>query len=232
MRKGIVITGASRGIGRELALISAANYTDLILISRNKAALEQIAEACENVQVHILDLDITSMAFADRLSDYLEQLAIPIYTVIHNAGLLINKLFEDLSVSEVEQMYKVNVFSVYPLLQTCKKHFPDSGSHTVCISSMGGVGGSAKFPGLSGYSSSKGALGILAECLAQEWSETKDRINILALGAVQTEMLAEAFPGYEAPLSAKQMAEFIDWFSREGGMYMNGKTIPVALSTP
>ena len=66
---------------------------------------------------------------------------------------------------------------------------------------MGGVQGSVKFPGLSAYSSSKGALTILTECLAEEFKDTPHRFNVLALGAVQTEMLSKAFPDYQAPLS-------------------------------
>ena len=232
MRKAILITGASRGIGKALAQISGTHYSDLILISRNKYALEQIADALPEVTVHCLGLDLLSSTFGDDLAQALNQINVPIKTLVHNAGLLINKPFEDLALEEVLDMYKVNVLCLYPLLQKAKNYFHEEGAHILCISSMGGVGGSSKFPGLSGYSSSKGAMGILAECLAQEWSETRHRINILALGAVQTEMLAEAFPGYEAPLTADQMAEFIDWFSREGGKYMNGKTIPVAISTP
>jgi len=57
-------------------------------------------------------------------------------------------------------------------------------------------------------------------------------VNALALGAVQTEMLAEAFPGYKAPLGPDQMAAFMKWFVLEGGRFFNGKVLPVSLSTP
>ncbi len=55
------------------------------------------------------------------------------------------------------------------------------------------------FPGLAAYSSSKGAVITLTELLAEEFKETGPAFNALAFGAVQTEMLEEAFPGYEAP---------------------------------
>ena len=85
---------------------------------------------------------------------------------------------------------------------------------------------------VSAYSSSKAALANLTECLAVEFKEKNIAVNCLALGATQTEMLSEAFPEYKAPLTAKEMAEFIVYFSLNGHRYFNGKIIPVALSNP
>jgi NAD(P)-dependent dehydrogenase (short-subunit alcohol dehydrogenase family) len=97
---------------------------------------------------------------------------------------------------------------------------------------MGGFQGAAKFPGLSAYSSSKAALAGLTECLAEELKSKNISVNCLAIGAVQTEMLAKAFPGYKAPLKPNQMAEFICNFALTGHTYFNGKIIPVASTTP
>jgi NAD(P)-dependent dehydrogenase (short-subunit alcohol dehydrogenase family) len=97
---------------------------------------------------------------------------------------------------------------------------------------MGGVQGSSKFPGLSAYSSSKGATVILTELLAEEFKKTGPAFNSLALGAVQTEMLEEAFPGYQAPLNAAQMAEYIVDFALNGHQFYNGKVLPISSSTP
>jgi NAD(P)-dependent dehydrogenase (short-subunit alcohol dehydrogenase family) len=97
---------------------------------------------------------------------------------------------------------------------------------------MGGVQGSAKFPGLAAYSSSKGALITLTELLAEEYKQTGPSFNVLALGAVQTEMLEEAFPGYKAPLTARQMAQYIIDFSLTGNTFYNGKVLEVSSSTP
>ena len=106
------------------------------------------------------------------------------------------------------------------------------GTHIVNISSIGGVQGSAKFAGLSAYSSSKAALCGLTECLAEEFKGTNISVNCLALGAVQTEMLLKAFPGYKAPLKANQMASYIYELALNGRNYYNGKILPVSLSTP
>ena len=100
------------------------------------------------------------------------------------------------------------------------------------LGSIGGVNYSSKYPGLSLYSSSKGALTILSECLAEEFKETKHRFNALALGAVQTDMLKEAFPEYQASLSAQEMAKYLVRFALEDGIYYNGKVLNVSSSTP
>ena len=97
---------------------------------------------------------------------------------------------------------------------------------------MGGFQGSVKFPGLSIYSSSKSALGNLTECLAEEYKDKNIYFNCLALGSVQTEMLNSAFPGFEAQVSAKEMASYIYNFAIQRPLYINGKVIPVSNSTP
>lgn len=97
---------------------------------------------------------------------------------------------------------------------------------------MGGFQGSAKFAGLSAYSSSKAALSGLTECLAEELKPNGISVNCLAIGAVQTEMLSKAFPGYKAPLSPAEMAGFIQYFALNGHRYFNGKILPVSITTP
>jgi NAD(P)-dependent dehydrogenase (short-subunit alcohol dehydrogenase family) len=97
---------------------------------------------------------------------------------------------------------------------------------------MGGVQGSSKFAGLAAYSSSKGALITLTELLAEEFKETGPSFNALAFGAVQTEMLEEAFPGYIAPLSADQMGAYLLNFALTGHQFFNGKVLPVSSGTP
>jgi NAD(P)-dependent dehydrogenase (short-subunit alcohol dehydrogenase family) len=82
------------------------------------------------------------------------------------------------------------------------------------------------------YSASKGAVAVLTEAMAEEFKEKQIRVNCLAYGAVQTEMLAEAFPGYKAPLLPDDMAAFVSDFALNGHHFFNGKILPVSLSTP
>lgn len=231
----VLITGASKGIGKEISLqFSTMKNIHLYLISRSSEMLLKLREEClqlnPGIQVHAIPFDLSQLRSSPLpLPDSCTQIDI----LINNAGSLINKSFEDLSEEDIEKMIAINYLAPIRLTKFCSKLLKKAKlAHVVNIGSMGGFQGSAKFSGLSVYSSTKAALASLTECLAAEYSGSNIVFNCLALGAAQTEMLEEAFPGYKAPLSATQMAEFIKEFTLNGHKYMNGKIIPVSLSTP
>lgn len=225
--KQVVITGTSRGIGFELVKLFAEAGHRVLALSRNEKPVLDL----KLKNVHSLSCDISESSGLDKAAEYLKNNVESVDILINNAGALINKAFEDISLEEFEKIYRTNVMGVVGLTQKLLPFFHKN-SHVVNISTMGGVQGSMKFPGLSAYSSSKAAVITLTELLAEEFKETGPSFNVLALGAVQTEMLEEAFPGYKAPLSAKDMAEYIMDFSINGNKYYNGKLLQVSNSTP
>ena len=224
--KNIVITGTSRGIGFELALQFANSGHNVLAISRNMPQL-----LLEHENITCLPVDLSDESQLGKVTDFLKSTWKNVDALIHNAGFLVCKPFEELTSADFEQVYKVNVFAVANLTQVCLP-FMKKGSHVVTISSIGGVRGSLKFPGLAAYSSSKGAVITLSELLAEEYKEKGISFNVLALGAVQTEMLQEAFPGYQAPISASEMANYIYDFTLNGNKYYNGKVLEVSTSNP
>lgn len=234
----IVITGASRGIGFELAKIFCLDTNNTIVITaRSLKKLTELKSECMklNPACNILPIscDLSDKNAVSNFTLELTKSLSSIDILINNAGTIVNKPFLELSETDIEHVYKVNVFSVIALVQNLLPYMEQTTkSHIVNISSIGGFQGSAKFAGLSAYSSSKAALTCLTECLAEEFKDLNTAFNCLALGATQTEMLEEAFPGYKAPISAAQMAEYIADFAKNGQKYMNGKIIPVSLSTP
>jgi 3-oxoacyl-[acyl-carrier protein] reductase len=225
--KNIIITGTSRGIGFELAKQFAENGHQVLAISRNSAPLSAI----NHKNITVLSVDISSAEDLHKVSDFVKNTWNKVDVLINNAGKLINKPFTEISSEDFLEVYKVNVFAVAEITKLMIP-FLQKGSHVVTISSMGGIQGSLKFPGLAAYSSAKGAVITLSELLAEEYKEQQIAFNVLALGAVQTEMLAEAFPGYEAPLSAIEMAAYIYDFSLTGNKFYNGKVLQVSSSTP
>lgn len=237
MSKIILITGASNGIGYQTALKLSVENHIVIAVARNKSKLHELnAEAKKqnaNAKLYPVVFDLSS-GDQNLLLDEIKKINInTIDCLINNAGLLINKPFEQLQYSDFKNVYDVNVFAPAMLIQTLLPLLQQSTSaHIVNISSMGGVQGTSKYAGLSAYSSSKGAMITLTECMAMELAPKNIKVNCLALGGVNTEMLAGAFPGYEAPLSAAQMAEWVSWFALNGQKFFNGKTLPVALSNP
>ncbi|MEL1246335.1 SDR family oxidoreductase [Flavobacterium sp. DGU11] len=224
--KNIIITGTSRGIGYELALQFANAGHNVLAISRKMPQA-----LLDNPNITCLSTDLSEENGLHNIKDFLESAWHKVDIVIHNAGALILKPFAEISAQEFEYIYKVNVFGVAALNRLVLPYM-QKGGHVVTISSMGGVQGTVKFSGLSAYSSSKGAVITLSELLAEEYKEQGIAFNVLALGAVNTEMLQEAFPGYQAPLSPVEMADYIYNFALTGNNYFNGKVLQVSASTP
>ena len=225
--KNIVITGTSRGIGLELAKQFAAEGHNVLALSRNMKSIEELTTK----RIHGFSFDITKQKDIDKVADYIRTSFKQVDILIHNAGMLIAKPLAMLETADFEEVYKVNVFGVAMLTKALVNYMPRK-SHVVTISSIGGVRGSIKFPGLAAYSSSKGAVITLSELLAEEFKAQEIAFNVLALGAVQTEMLAQAFPDFNANVQANEMASYIKNFALTGHQFYNGKVLEVSNSTP
>lgn len=237
-RMNILVTGASRGIGYELGKLFAQHGAkNIFLLSRDEKKLKQLKKECSSInpgaKIHLLPFSLTGEKNFDRIRKEVMREVKRIDILVNNAGYLVNKPFEKITRKDLEKVYDVNVFGPFLLTQALlgllggKKR-----SHVVNIGSMGGVQGQSKFAGLSAYTPSKMAIAGLSECLAEELKEKNISVNCLAIGAVNTEMMQEAFPGYKAPHSAAEMAAYIAGFSISGHLYFNGKIIPVAVSVP
>ncbi|SMC77137.1 SDR family oxidoreductase [Moheibacter sediminis] len=230
MNKNIIITGASRGIGRELAKIHLLNGNNVLAISRNAEKLEELKMFENNSQFRFLSLDLADYNSLNQITQAIQDWN-KVDVLYNNAGLLVNKPFAEITESDIDYSIDVNYKGPFRLIQLILDK-TDFNSHIVNITTMGAVQGSLKFPGLGVYSSSKAGLVTLTELLAQEFNENQPRINCIALGAVQTEMLEEAFPGYIAPISAEETAEYLYNFGLNGHRYQNGKVIQLSTTTP
>ncbi|MBW1297266.1 SDR family NAD(P)-dependent oxidoreductase [Aquimarina litoralis] len=225
--KNIIITGASRGIGFEMAKLFADEGHQVLALSRNEKPILSL----NHKNIHTFSCDLCNPDDLLKMSNFIDNNWSSVDILINNAGKLLNKPFAEITSKEFEEVYKVNVFGVAEITRLVIP-FMKEGSHVVTVSSMGGIQGSMKFPGLAAYSSSKGAVITLSELLAEEYKESGIAFNVLALGAVQTEMLEEAFPGYQAPLTAIEMGTYIKDFALTANKFYNGKVLQVSSSTP
>ena len=227
----IIVNGGTRGIGREIVDNLSLNTNNQIFVTgRNEAILKSLSSGYGNVRTCSIDMslfDSQTKKFEESVLSYFKKVDI----LINLAGFLVAKDFLEMTNSEARLIMETNFFGPASLIRLVKPMM-SAGSHIVNVSSMGGFQGSSKFRGLSYYSASKAAIACLTECLAVEFQESGINVNCLALGAVQTEMLNEAFPGYKAPVDAKQMARFISEFALTGHRFFNGKILPVAVSNP
>lgn len=225
MSKNIIITGTSSGIGFELVKIFSKKNHRVLALSRNNSKLRDL-----NLEgVHAVDFNLNDHDYFE-INQFIKSVK-KIDVLINNAGYLVNKPFSQTTLEDFNLVYSTNIISVAMLIKNTIDYM-EKGSNVLNISSIGGIQGSVKFSGLSAYSSSKGALNILTEMLAEEYKDQGIYFNSLALGSVQTKMLEKAFPGFVASSSAEDMAKYIYNFSTEGYKLMNGKVISVSSTTP
>jgi NAD(P)-dependent dehydrogenase (short-subunit alcohol dehydrogenase family) len=231
----IIITGASSGVGFEavLELVSSGDH-QVIALARSEEKLKRMYEIAKSLNP---DCNLFPAKFDIVTDDYsvllpfISQKFRSVDILINNAGVLINKPFEELADNDFLDMFQGNFMGHIKMIRNLLP-LMNHNAHIVNIGSMGGFQGSSKFAGLSAYSASKSALHTLTECLAIELADRHIKVNCLALGSAQTEMLEHAFPNYRSPVMAFEMGKFIADFSLTGHTFFNGKILPVALTTP
>ena len=233
--KTALITGASSGLGEGYALELAKRGANVILVARRTDRLRELSDRINaeyGVKASsVLPIDLSARDAATSLARMIKGRGMQIDILINNAGVLTHKPLAQTTLEDFQSVYAVNVFGPALLMGLWAPKMGKQG-HVVNISSMGGIQGSAKFAGLAAYSSSKGALITLTELLAEEYKETGPHFNALALGAVDTEMLQQAFPGYQAQTTPDEMAAYVLQFALNSGSLLNGKVIQVSNSTP
>jgi len=232
----IIITGASSGVGFEAALeLILSGKHKVIALARSKDKLEKLLEIAHGLnpdaEIYALAFDIVHDEYTDLQQFIKSNFDNRVDVLINNAGVLINKPFAKLKELDFVEMLQSNFIGHVRMIQGIVNLMPQ-GSHILNIGSMGGFQGSVKFAGLSAYSASKAALHTLTECLALELAEQEIKVNCLALGSAQTEMLEKAFPDYQSPVMAFEMGKYIADFSITGHRFFNGKVLPVAVTTP
>ena len=233
----IIVTGASSGIGFEAVLDLTANKDHkVIALARSADKLRKLHEIASSLNhdggtLYPAQFDIVYDNYPDSLVPFIQSKFEQVDILINNAGALINKPFLESTNEDFAQMLQSNLIGHINMIRHIAPLMKER-SHIVNISSMGGFQGSAKFPGLSAYSSSKAALAVLTECLAEEFKDKGIKVNCLALGSSQTEMFEAAFPGVEAGTLAFEMGRYIAEFAQNGHKYYNGKILPVANTTP
>ncbi|HEX8270226.1 MAG TPA: SDR family NAD(P)-dependent oxidoreductase, partial [Flavobacterium sp.] len=143
--KNIIVTGSSRGIGYELALLFAEAGHQVLALSRHTPTT-----LLSHPNIICLAVDLSVAESFSEVEAFLSGWK-TVDAIVHNAGTLISKPFSELTTDDFRKIYEVNVFAVAELTRIALP-FLIKGSHVVSISSMGGIQGSMKFPGLAAYS--------------------------------------------------------------------------------
>lgn len=232
--KLVVVTGASTGVGRATAKALVQQHgCEVIAVARSAAKLQDLAHECAGGRGSLrpLGMDLEQEGAVAQVKQAVGPRRL--HGLVNNAGLLLKHGLGGWTAADAQRLFRLNATIPLLLTQTLAAALQgDPPGHVVNIGSMGGFQGSVKFPGMAAYSASKAALANLTECLAEELKDRQVRCNCLCLGAVDTAMLREAFPGYTASVGPDEVGNYLARFVVEGHNFYNGKVLPFAVSTP
>ena len=189
MNKVIIVTGASRGIGRNIAYNLAINGYTVIANYNNseQEALKLKDELKEQgIEIDIFKANVSKRSEVEKLVDFVIKKYNKIDVLINNAGIAQSKLFLDITDEDFEQMLKNNLYSVfYTSQETIKYMIKEHKGSIINISSMyGKIGASCEVH----YSVSKAGIDGMTKALAKELGPSNIRVNSIAPGAIDTDM--------------------------------------------
>lgn len=194
--KTALVTGASRGIGRALALGLAEAGADLGLSARDVPLLEQVRSRVQALgrKVFVLPADVTDPDACHRLVDDAVAALGHVDVLVNNAGgSSFYGPFNDLRFSGWEKTMRLNVDSVVHLSQAMGRHMVGRGSGSVInVASVAGLGG---VPNMAAYGASKAAVISLTKTLALEWGPSGVRVNALCPGWTRTDLNRDLWSG-------------------------------------
>lgn len=189
MSKVIIITGASRGIGRETAKLLARNGHTVIANynkSAEKAKELQKELKKENINIDIYKADVSKREECKALVEYAIEKYKHIDVLVNNAGISLWGQFTDLTDAEIEEIIRTNLYSAIAMSQEVSKHMIHEKQG--CIINMSSIWGMVGASCEVAYSVTKAGIDGLTKALAKELGPSNIRVNSIAPGAIETEM--------------------------------------------
>jgi NAD(P)-dependent dehydrogenase (short-subunit alcohol dehydrogenase family) len=225
-----IITGAGRGIGRATARLFAREGAHVALFSRTASHLaEAVAEISgEGGQALSVVGDVSREEDVSALFQQVMQAYGRVDILVNCAGIVAVRPFVEMDVATWDAVIGVNLRGTF---LCCSKAFQIMAAQKqgviVNLSSLSGVKGVEKFPGLSAYNVSKAGVAGLTEILAVEGKPHNIRVCVVSPGAVDTEMLREAAPRLRAGMTPDDMAEILLFLAADSGRMLSGSNIEI-----
>lgn len=189
MSKVIIITGASRGIGRETAKLLARNgHTVIANYNKSEEKAKELQEELkkENINIAIYKADVSKREECKALVEYAIEKYKHIDVLVNNAGISIWGQFTDLTDAEIEEIIRTNLYSAIAMSQEVSKHMIHEKQG--CIINMSSIWGMVGASCEVAYSVTKAGMDGLTKALAKELGPSNIRVNSIAPGAIETEM--------------------------------------------
>jgi NAD(P)-dependent dehydrogenase (short-subunit alcohol dehydrogenase family) len=184
----VMVSGASSGLGRATAILLSELGAQLVLVARNRDRLEQTRSQLSGEGHHIIERDLGTDI--DAIPKWMKQVVEttgPLHGLVHSAGIVALLPLRGLSYGKLHELMDINFSSAVMLTRGFRQRgVVEGGGSIALLSSVAGLIGQR---GLSAYCASKGALMALTRSLALELAEENIRINCVAPGLVETEMV-------------------------------------------
>src|SRR5436853_875729 len=183
----VIITGATSGIGRAVALRFAKASARVVAIGRNRSALEEVASEIKSAGGECLTLaaDLTNESDGRLVIDAAVNEFGQLDVLVNAAGHISTGSIEDTTLGAWDAMMNVNLRAVFQLMQTATPHLIKTKGNVVNISSVTGL---RSFPGVLAYCVSKAAVDQLTRCAALELAPKGVRVNAVNPGVVVTQI--------------------------------------------
>ncbi len=210
-----IVTGGGRGIGAATAELLAASGARVVIASRTPGELattaRRVAARAGADRVLAVETDLTREASVVALFDRTLEHFGDLHILVNNAGRFEGGDFPELEADAWDRVQAVNVRGAFLASREAFRRLGrlGHGGAIVNVSSLGGIRGTEKFPGFTAYTASKFALVGLTESLAVEGRELGVRVNCVAPGAVDTQMMRQAAPFLRTRTTAPDVARSI-----------------------
>jgi NAD(P)-dependent dehydrogenase (short-subunit alcohol dehydrogenase family) len=225
-----IITGAGRGIGRATAHLFARAGAQVILFSRTGSQLDQAVAEIRHARGQALAIvgDVSREEDVHRLFQKARDAYGRVDILVNCAGIVSVRPFVEMDISTWDMVMGINLRGTF---LCCREAFQMMAAQQqgviINLSSLSGVKGVEKFPGLSAYNVSKAGVASLTEILAVEGMPHNIRVCAVSPGAVDTEMLRQAAPHLKAAMTPDDMAEILLFLADDSGRMLNGSNIEI-----
>jgi NAD(P)-dependent dehydrogenase (short-subunit alcohol dehydrogenase family) len=209
--KVAIITGASRGIGRAIAVLFSAEGAAVVLAARDAEQLEENARAISRAGGRALaaPVDVADEASVETLFERTAEAFGPVDLLINAAGAFARAPIAEMTTATWDAVLNVNLRGTFLCCRDAFRVMSPRGGVIVNFSSLSGVPKVEKFPGNGAYVASKFGVSGLSEALALEGKPLNIRVVAVSPGAVDTEMLRAAAPHLKAGMTPGQMARIV-----------------------
>jgi NAD(P)-dependent dehydrogenase (short-subunit alcohol dehydrogenase family) len=223
-----IVTGAGRGVGRATARLFAREGARVVLFGRTQAHIEEARQEIESLGGQALAIagDVANEEDVRSLFQEAKSVYGRVDILVNSAGIVALRPFVDMDAETWDRVIAVNLRGTF---LCCREAFrvmsEQKGGVIVNISSLSGVKGVEKFPGLSAYNVSKSGVAGLTEILAVEGKPYNIRVCAVSPGAVDTEMLRQAAPHLKASMTPDDLADILLFMVDDTGRMLNGSNI-------